>query len=441
MTFEHRSPYGYGWRFDYPVSLVSYLFYLYSFSFVGFGALLTFLNVRKKNSPSEKGILFISFVGLMFVIFLTMAFDIILPAFQIERIPNFCSNIILLVWVLTITYAISRYKLFSLTPLEAAEGIAAMMNDGLLLVNAEGMIRWTNKATYNLLGFRRDELINQPLQQVFKFTDDYRKVTQNASMKDFETTLETRQKIAIPVSLSKTPIVDRKSKLPKGEIYVCRDISDRKYAESELKKSLLEKETLLREIHHRVKNNMQIILSMLKINIRNSENREVIKILETTLSRIETMSLIHNILHLSDNIKYIHLSQYVERIIAAIQSLTDDSESNIQYEVNCDDTHLEIDKAIPCGLIINEIVFNSIKHAFPDNRQGKITVDIKSDEDANVTVIVDDNGIGMNESLEIDNPTTLGLSLIKLLAENQLQGSIGLNRTYGTCYKIRFKIK
>ncbi|MCZ7360361.1 MAG: PAS domain S-box protein [Candidatus Methanoperedens sp.] len=217
------------------------------------------------------------------------------------------------------------------------------------------------------------------------------------------------------------------------------DITERKHAEEQLKESLREKEILLREIHHRVKNNMQVISSLLMLQEELSEDEKVIEMLKDSQNRIISMALIHEKLYRSENFSRIDLKEYIDDLVSGLFQSYGISEDKVALNINAENVLLGIDSAIPCGLIINELVSNSLKHAFPEDESGEINILIHSTDEDMIELSIGDNGIGIPEDLDFRRTESLGLRIVNVLVENQLHGEITLNRDRGTKFKIKFK--
>jgi two-component sensor histidine kinase len=203
--------------------------------------------------------------------------------------------------------------------------------------------------------------------------------------------------------------------------------------------SLREKEVLLREIHHRVKNNMQIISSLLSLQSILVKDKKDIEMLKDSQNRIRSMSLIHEKLYSSKNLAHINMNDYIKDLTSQIIQFYRNVSAQVALKLEAEDIWLGIDTAIPCGLIINEMVSNSLKHAFPENRKGEIRITLQKTENDDILMKVKDNGIGISDDLDFRNTKSLGLQLVSTLAESQLQGKIELNRAEGTEFIIRFK--
>lgn len=212
------------------------------------------------------------------------------------------------------------------------------------------------------------------------------------------------------------------------------DVTARVKAEEGLKKSLKEKEVLLQEIHHRVKNNMQIISSLLNLQSVYSESKNPSEILKETQDRVKSMALVHEKLYKSQNLEKINFGEYIEDLVFILSRSYDTSHININ--VKGSPISLDINTAIPCGLIINELITNSIKHAFPDS-QGNINVEFFREND-NLKLIVNDDGIGIPEDLDIENTTTLGLRLLSSLVD-QIEGNLKIHKNNGSSFEITFQ--
>ena len=242
-----------------------------------------------------------------------------------------------------------------------------------------------------------------------------------------------------------------------GIVCVVRDITERKRAEEQIKASLEEKEVLLREIHHRVKNNLQVIASLLNLQEKDIEDKRLNEVFNNCRDRIFAMALVHDKLYQSENLANINFGEYIEALANTLFQ-TYRITGNIALKMDVEDVSLGIDSAIPCGLILNELISNSLKHAFPGDREGEIRIALHaeglrmearveaddgtaSDSDGKITLIVSNNGVEFPEDLDFRNTESLGLQLVTLLAEDQLDGTIELDRSSGTAFKITFDAK
>lgn len=235
--------------------------------------------------------------------------------------------------------------------------------------------------------------------------------------------------------------------LPKFTLAMIEDITERKQTESLIQASLLEKETLLKEIHHRVKNNLQIISSLLRLQSRQIKDQWTLELFKESQNRVQAMALIHEKLYQSSNLAQIDFQEYITTLIDHLCRSYDIHQPAITIKINVEPVPLPIDTAIPCGLIINELVSNSLKYAFPGNPGGEICVNLQFgvspcnapvDKDRFILTI-SDNGIGLPEDLDFRNTSSLGLQLVCRLAK-QIGGSLELNRSQGTEFKLVFAL-
>ncbi len=221
------------------------------------------------------------------------------------------------------------------------------------------------------------------------------------------------------------------------------EINQRKDVEKKLKLSLKEKEILLKEVHHRVKNNLQLISSMLSLQIDSVEDEMILHLFEDSQRRIQSIAMVHEHLYSSEDLEHIDFSEYIKLLVENLCSSFQIYPGLIETSLNLKQINLDIDKAIPCSLIINELVSNSLKHAFPDISKSdkapknKNIIDIKAChlKNSNIQIIISDNGIGFPKNLDFRNTNTLGLQLVCSLVD-QLKGSIKLSSKAGTKFTI-----
>jgi PAS domain S-box-containing protein len=240
----------------------------------------------------------------------------------------------------------------------------------------------------------------------------------------------------ITIDFSIKPVTDEMGKvvmlIPEG-----RDISDRKQAEEEIKASLKEKEILLKEIHHRVKNNLLVVSSLLEFQTEYINDPAIIKVFEDSQHRIYSMALIHEKLYQSKNLEKINFGEYIQNLVYNLISSYNITQERIQVEFDIAPVELNIETANPGGLIVNELVSNAFKHAFPDNRGGKLLLKLHQDNSQKIILVIKDNGIGFPPHLDFKNTESLGLQLVCTLAE-QLEGEIRLNKENGTTFELIF---
>jgi two-component sensor histidine kinase/HAMP domain-containing protein len=218
-----------------------------------------------------------------------------------------------------------------------------------------------------------------------------------------------------------------------------QDIQARQQAEAQIKATLLEKEILLREIHHRVKNNLQIISSLLNLQARTIQDSRIKELFQDCNNRIRSMALIHESLYRSSDLSRINIQEYIKSLAQGLFKSYGGARQRIRLNVDIEDITLSIDTAIPCGLIISELISNSLKHAFPEGREGVVDISVHALENGELALTVRDNGVGIPESFDFNQTQSIGLSLVTGLVEQQLQGKIRFNRGNGTEIKIYIK--
>lgn len=216
------------------------------------------------------------------------------------------------------------------------------------------------------------------------------------------------------------------------------ELSARVEFEEQLHRALQEKEALLKEVHHRVKNNLQVISSLLRMQLRRTETDDTRSQLEDTFRRIQSIALLHQILCSSERISEINLKRYIEELVASVRD-TDEQRTGTKILVNGADVFLTADQALPCGLIVSELITNALHHAFTEtNGGGEPQVSVSAEQRGeNITIKVRDNGVGIPADLELKRPRSLGLRLINMLS-NQLRGEVSFARDHGTTCTISF---
>lgn len=264
----------------------------------------------------------------------------------------------------------------------------------------------------NYHNIRREEFGKAPSHYEFRFIDKYKNI----------------KNIFVTISL-----------IPgtKNSLASLIDITDRIIAGDKIKKSLEEKEMLLKEIHHRVKNNLMVISSLLNMQSRYITDEKSLNIFKESQSRAKSMALIHEKLYRSSDLKRINFGEYIRTLsIDLFHSYVSD-DIPITLDLNVDDLMLDINTTVPLGLIVNELVSNALKHAFPDGRGGKISIEFHKWNDKFLLMVKDD-GVGFPDDLDFRNTGSLGLQLVNGLTD-QIDGKLELDKSEGTSFKIIFK--
>ncbi len=224
----------------------------------------------------------------------------------------------------------------------------------------------------------------------------------------------------------------------KYRIAIIQDITDRKYAEETIQRSLVEKETLLKEIHHRVKNNMQLVTSLMRLQASQIEDPTLLAAFTDSQNRIHTMALIHEHLYQSQNLAQVDFYAYLKALVESLFHSYTTSDSGLTYQVTVE-AILNLDAAIPCGLIVCELVSNALKYAFLGRQHGTIWVEL-GNQGKNYSLVVKDDGIGLPENFDPESTASLGLRLVTGLVE-QLDGKLAVIKETGTIFSIKFPIE
>ena len=219
---------------------------------------------------------------------------------------------------------------------------------------------------------------------------------------------------------------------------ILRDITERKREEERLKSSLREKEVLLKEIHHRVKNNLQIISSLLNLQSGHIRDPRALEVFKEGQGRVRSMALIHEKLYQSDDLARVDFHEYISNLAAYLFRSYEVNSGAVTLNVESEDVLLGVDTAIPCGLIINELVSNSLKHAFPGGAGGSINIRLRPAGAERLTLAVSDDGVGLPPDFDVRNTPSLGLQLVNTLAR-RLGGEVEVARGAGAEFKITFR--
>ncbi len=326
---------------------------------------------------------------------------------------------------------------------ERFKALTESTSDWIWAVNENAVYTYASPKIKDLLGYEPKEVIGKtPFD--FMSQEEARRVAE-----EFGEIVKARRPIErlenvnlhknghfVVLETSGVPISDAEGYF-RGYRGIDRDITERKKMEDRIVASLEEKEILLREIHHRVKNNMTVIYSLLDLQSKFTSERHDREMLNDAKARIKAMALIHEKLYRSKDMAKIDFSDYLRDILnnMFMSYLKDPGRIALNIEVR--DVDLGIDDAIPCGLIINELASNSLKHAFPDDRTGEITVGMRPYDNDMIELIVADNGIGLPADLDSRKKASMGLSLVDALV-NQLNGKIELHKDEGTKFRITF---
>ncbi|RME99486.1 MAG: PAS domain S-box protein [Chloroflexi bacterium] len=311
-------------------------------------------------------------------------------------------------------------------------------------VHVDGHGIFINKTAEEITGYRREEL--PTLDVWFEKLYGERK-------EEIQTLYEKRKQAGFPNPRT-VPIIRKDGQIRQvrfivyayehGEVWLVSDVTESMQAESQLIASLQEKEVLLKEIHHRVKNNLQVIYSLLSLQAGYFSDKSVLEALRDSQHRIRSMALVHEKLYQSQDLAHINPAEYIRSLVTQLFNSYQNMATLVRFESDVDKSvMLNIDQAIPCGLIINELVTNSLKYAFSTaqhNGEGKITVAMKQQNDGQVILSVADNGTGLPEQIDFETATSLGLQLVNMLTL-QLEGQLSVSRQGGTTVTVVFQVE
>lgn len=325
------------------------------------------------------------------------------------------------------------------------DSITRNMIDTLIIVTPKSCIKTVNVAVCNLLGFNEEELIGQPVNKIIDDEEETfifnEKGVANLLEKGFISNLEksyiAKDGRRIPMLFSAS-VMFNKTDEPQVIVCVAKDITEQKKIKEQLETSLSEKEALLQEVYHRTKNNMQIISSLLRLESENIKDEHYINIFKDSQNRIKSMALVHEKLYQSHDLSRIDFDEYLGSLTKSLFRAYHSDNGRIDLKTDIENFKLEIDTAIPCGLIVNELISNSLKYAFPEGRDGEVRISLHLTDDDIVQLRISDNGIGMPNDINYKKTNTLGLQLVNSLVK-QLEGSIELNHDQGTNFFINFK--
>ncbi|AUB56133.1 MULTISPECIES: sensor histidine kinase [Methanobacterium] len=294
-----------------------------------------------------------------------------------------------------------------------------------------------NDVACKRLGYNREELLGmnprdinneETIRQIPRRME---KIIRNGNS-TFEAVNLTRDGVEIPVEVSAHIFNLRGEKMV---LSILRDITRRKESEAQLLQSLNEKELLLKEIHHRVKNNLMVISSLLNLQSKYIKDKAALEVFRESQNRARSMALIHTMLYQSTDLKCINFGDYIAKLTSELFR-TYITQDNIDLNLDVGEVLLDINTSIPLGLIVNELVSNSLKHAFPHGEKGEVTVRFHKVND-HFTFQVSDTGIGFPSDLDYQRTNSLGMRLVNTLTD-QLDGEIELDTTRGTSFTINF---
>lgn len=304
---------------------------------------------------------------------------------------------------------------------ESFHNIVEKSADGILIVDRNGIVRFVNPEVESLFGSKAEEFVGE----LFGFPI--------VSGESLEIDIIRRGR---EIGTGEMRVVETSWGDESAYLISIRDITERTRADEQIKASLREKEVLLKEIYHRVKNNLQVVSSLLNLQSERIEDKNAAELFKISQNRIDSMALIHEELYQSEDLARVDFAEYIQKLVTELYSSYGVDCETIKLNINAANILLDINKAIPSGLIINELVSNSLKHAFPDGKEGELSVVLRSDNNQ-FTLTIRDTGVGFPDDLDFRNTASLGMQLVVTLT-NQLDGTIELDRSGGTTFNITF---
>ena len=313
--------------------------------------------------------------------------------------------------------------------------------DPLVLIGTDGRILDVNRATEKITGLSREVLIGTSfilyIQEPERARANFARVLSQGMVTGSRYTVISRDGSTTPIVAGSALIRDRAGK-PIGVFVSLHDITRILQDEEKISLQLKEKEVLLREVHHRVKNNLQIIVSLIHLQEKTLPDPAINEALKDTQNRVRAIALVHERLHMSQDLGHIDIGAYLQYLTKNLFTVYQANPSKIHLNFVADPVVVDIDTAVPLGLILNELISNMLKYAFPGGREGECSISVHRDTTL-IRMTVCDNGTGFPPDLDWTNPPSLGLRLVHILTE-QLKGTITLERAGGTCFTLTIPI-
>ncbi len=361
---------------------------------------------------------------------------------SLKRLPNAIMNAL-------------KNRDFAKAKIEAEEALRAeytfrktieeTMLAGIAVVDVNLAQTYVNTAFCKKVGWTKEELIGMlppfkywPADKKEELLDIIYSLQKKSSLSlQFETKYEKKNGELFDVQILSSAMKDCKGNIS-GWVMVVHDITGQKLKEEQIRASLAEKEILLKEIHHRVKNNMQIVSSLLSLQAGYINDKKMQEVFNESRNRIKALALIHEYLYKSKKLTKINFKNYINDLVNNLFSTYRLDLRNFKFIIAFDDIDFDIDTSINLGIIINELASNSIKHAFNLERNSKNLISIKLKEENNqIYITISDNGMGINDKINFKNPDSLGLQLVQTLVD-QLEGTLEIKRRNGLEIGIQF---
>jgi PAS domain S-box-containing protein len=316
--------------------------------------------------------------------------------------------------------------------------------DGILIVDAgTGMVLDVNTYLMEMLGYSYDQFKGKAIWELGFLKDivanraNFFELQSKGYIRYENLPMETADGRHVDVEFVSNVYTEQEGQ----KVIQCniRNITERKLMEDKLQSSLKEKNLLLHELNHRVNNNLQLMVNLASLQRKHITDEKTAALFDATQSRIKSIALVHEKLHLTKGFYDINFSEYLEDLAQSVFSSFAPVGRQLTLKVDVEDIRLEIERSVTCGLIINEILSNIFKYAFPGNRDGQVFISFHRVRHGGIELIIRDNGIGIPSDVDLRSTKSLGMRLIHNLVEKQLEGKVTIERGSGTCIKITFK--
>ena len=298
--------------------------------------------------------------------------------------------------------------------------------DGIIVLDKSGVIHFANSAAISQLRLQPENILGSKFGYPI--------------VNDEDTEIDILHKDGT-TGTAEMRVIETLWEGEKASLALLRDVTERKRKEEIIKTSLNEKMILLKEIHHRVKNNLQIICSLLNLQSEYYKGRDSFNILKECQNRVRSMAMVHEQLYDSNDFARVDFMNYIESLALSLYQSYRIDPMRIELKANVEGIFMGIDIAIPCGLVINELVSNSLEHAFPPSRKekGHIEIAMYRNRDDEIELMICDDGVGMPQGIDFMKTESLGLHLVNILVKDQLQGKVNLDNSKGTKFLIKFR--
>ncbi len=317
-------------------------------------------------------------------------------------------------------------------------------HEGILIINDSFRFEYVNDELCTILGYSRDELLDADFR---RFLDDESRALVARRYIQRQQGDEPPRRYEFNIirkdghirQVETSSAVTYNSAGTMQTIAQVLDITERKEAEERIGQLVKEKEVMLREKHHRVKNNMQVIASLLSLQSHHITDGKALELFRDSENRVRSMALVHEKLYRSDDMSRVDFGRYLKDLGIHLFQIYRPDPTLITYRFRIADVFVAMETAVPCGLIVNELLSNALKHAFPHGRKGTISIDLIRNEEAGAfTLIVSDDGVGFPDSVDFQDTETLGLQLVNLLV-GQIDGTMTLESKHGSSFTMVFR--